>query len=408
MKSTKLTNKNFVLVVVGQIISLFGNGILRFALPLHLLDITGSSAIFGVVSAVSFLPLVVLMPVGGIIADRANKRNIMVTLDFITGLLMLFFYITMNSVSLIPLIVVALIILFSISGLYQPTVQASIPMLLDEKILVSGNGIVSSISGLSNLISPFIGGILLTNYGIIPIVMVSFICFFASAILELFIKIPYKKIITSTTMIDMVKSDMRVSVNFIFKEKPTLKKLMFVTCMLNAFISALIIISLAVLITERLNLSKEMYGYTLSALALGGLVGGIIAGVLSRKINIIKLPICFALISISLIPMSAAMYIENAYIISYVLIMISAFLVMCISTIASVIIITYIQAETPENMVGKIMAFVMTASMFASPIGQALYGLAFEYFIGHESFVILGAIVITLFISLFTKRVVNR
>ena len=44
-------SKDFYLVVIGQIISLFGNAVIRFALPLHLLSVTGSAALLGVVSA---------------------------------------------------------------------------------------------------------------------------------------------------------------------------------------------------------------------------------------------------------------------------------------------------------------------------------------------------------------------
>ena len=77
-----LFKKDFVLVVIGQIISLFGNAAIRFAMPLYLLNQTGSSALFGTVTACAFIPAILLSPVGGIIADRVNKRNIMVILDF--------------------------------------------------------------------------------------------------------------------------------------------------------------------------------------------------------------------------------------------------------------------------------------------------------------------------------------
>ncbi|MGN0733028.1 MAG: MFS transporter, partial [Emergencia sp.] len=66
-------NRNFIMILVGQIISLFGNGILRFALPLYLLNETGSAALFGVVTACAFIPMIVLGPIGGILADRVNK-----------------------------------------------------------------------------------------------------------------------------------------------------------------------------------------------------------------------------------------------------------------------------------------------------------------------------------------------
>ena len=77
-------SRDFILVVIGQIISLFGNAVVRFALPVHLLEVTGSAAVLGVVSGLAFLPMALMAPVGGIIADRINKRNIMVFLDFFT------------------------------------------------------------------------------------------------------------------------------------------------------------------------------------------------------------------------------------------------------------------------------------------------------------------------------------
>ena len=50
MEKNKGFSRDFWLVVAGQIISLFGNAVMRFALPLHLLDVTGSAAALGIVS----------------------------------------------------------------------------------------------------------------------------------------------------------------------------------------------------------------------------------------------------------------------------------------------------------------------------------------------------------------------
>ena len=55
-QTSKLFSKNFTLVVIGQIISLFGNAAIRFALPLYLLNMTGSSALFGTVTACAIIP----------------------------------------------------------------------------------------------------------------------------------------------------------------------------------------------------------------------------------------------------------------------------------------------------------------------------------------------------------------
>ncbi len=78
---------------------------------------------------------------------------------------------------------------------------------------------------------------------------------------------------------------------------------------------------------------------------------------------------------------------------------------MSVSTLASVMIISFIQSETGENMIGKVMSFVMAVGMFASPIGQGFYGIAFEYLLGYESYIILGAVLISFLIIIYTKKI---
>ena len=65
MEKKSIWKRDFVLVVLGQIISIFGNTVLRFALPLYLLSETGSAALFGVVTAIAFIPMIILSPIGG-------------------------------------------------------------------------------------------------------------------------------------------------------------------------------------------------------------------------------------------------------------------------------------------------------------------------------------------------------
>ena len=162
----KLFSKNFTLVVIGQIISLFGNATIRFALPLYLLNQTGSSALFGTVTACAFLPAILLTPVGGIVADRVNKRNIMVILDFFTAAVIAVFSVLAGEVNLILLIVVILMLLYGIAGAYQPAVQASIPALVSTGHIMEANSVVNIISSLAALSGPVLGGILYSNYGL--------------------------------------------------------------------------------------------------------------------------------------------------------------------------------------------------------------------------------------------------
>ena len=85
----KLFTRNFTLLILGQVTSLFGNFILKLALSMHVLEETGSAAVFAGILSAATIPTIILSPLGGILADRANRRNIMVALDGLTGLLVL-------------------------------------------------------------------------------------------------------------------------------------------------------------------------------------------------------------------------------------------------------------------------------------------------------------------------------
>ncbi|MFV0399924.1 MAG: MFS transporter [Oscillospiraceae bacterium] len=243
-KSTKpsLLTKDFILVVIGQIISLFGNAALRFALPLYILDQTGSEALFGIVSALSFLPMVILSPIGGIIADRVNKQRIMVILDFFTAALVMSFLLLNGIVAITPLVVIVLMLLYGIQGAYTPSVQASLPILAPGESLVTANAVVNMVSSLSGLLGPVIGGILYSTYGLVPILVVSSACFAFSAIMELFIKIPHSPQPKTGNMFSIVKSDMSVSLRYIFREQPVFAKVIGLIFFFNLFLSSMLII----------------------------------------------------------------------------------------------------------------------------------------------------------------------
>ena len=101
----KLFHRDFTLVVIGQIISLLGNAVLRFVLPLYLLDVTGSRSLFGLCSAAAFVPMVVLTPLGGVVADRLHKQRIMVVLDFFTCALVALTALALGHLPLVPVLV---------------------------------------------------------------------------------------------------------------------------------------------------------------------------------------------------------------------------------------------------------------------------------------------------------------
>ena len=408
----KLFSKDFTLVVIGQIISLFGNATIRFALPLYLLNLTGSSALYGTVTACAFIPAILLSPIGGIVADRVNKRSIMVILDFFTAAVILAFSLLMNEVNFILLLTVTLCILYGIAGAYQPSVQASIPALTNQDNFMAANSIINTISSFASLIGPVLGGILYSAYGLKPILWVCTVCFIVSAVMEIFIKIPFQKQTSGGGILKTVRTDFAESIRFIRKEKPMIGKAVLVICGINLFLSAMIIVALPYLITEVLNLdaseANRLYGFAQGALAAGGLAGGIGAGIFANKLAIYKSGNLLIVCALCVFPISVSLILFSAAIINYVVITVCCFAIMVCSTIFTVQMMSFIQKETPQNLIGKVIAVILTVSMCAQPLGNAFYGVLFGICKGFEYAVVLFSGIVSLMIAISTKNIFKR
>ena len=137
-----LLTPGFRAIVASQACSLLGLEILQFVLPLHLLNLTGSGALYGGVLAAGFVPYVALSPVGGILADRTRKRGVMVACDAALALVMALYLATASPRSVVPVTVAVLMVAFAAQALYHPCVQSAVPLVVAPgRITASSDGL---------------------------------------------------------------------------------------------------------------------------------------------------------------------------------------------------------------------------------------------------------------------------
>ncbi len=412
MEKNSLFRRDFMMVVLGQIISLFGNSILRFALPLYLLNVTGSPAIFGIISACAFLPMLLLCPIGGIIADRINKRNIMVILDFSTAALILVLTIMLGRVDVVILLLVTLIVLYGIMGSYQPAVQASIPCLIAPEDIMAANSVITLVNSLSGLLGPVIGGAVFGFYGINPILYVSIGCFLFSAIMEIFIHIPFEKKESSGSVFAIGLRDMKESIHYIKVDQPEIWKVSLLIAAINLFLSSMIMIGLPIIVTKMLDFElatgNRMYGYAQGSIAAGSLAGGLLAGIFSKKIRAKHSPAILYICTLTLIPMGLALQFVSSSGLIYAILLFSCFIMLATASMFSVQMMAYLQMITPGNLIGKIISCAMCVGMCAQPIGQALYGVLFDQLFSTPYYIFYGAFVMTMVVCFLNRKMFLR
>ena len=405
-----LISRSFVSLVIVQIASLFGSAVLRFALPLYVLDLTESATLMAAVTAAAWLPYIALTPIGGVAADRVNKKRIMAALDAIMAATCVVYLGFEGAIDLVGLSVFALVVLYAAQSVYQPTVQAAVPFLVPRQGVVRATAVVSQISALSGLVGPVVGGLVFGLFGIGPVVAVSGVAFALSAVLIVTtVRIPHDAVERSDAgVIRTVLGDISESLSFLRRDRPVILKAIFLAAGINLTLTALILVGTPVIVTQVLGLPNQYMGFAEGALALGGLAGGIAVGALASRLKIERAPLLLLLATLALVPVAAVLGVPMDPLVAYGVLVVSLFASMACATMFSIQAVSFVQMETPGHLVGKVIALMMSLANCAQPVGQLVYGGLFDALRADLVPVVLGTAAVSFAIGLATWRVLGR
>lgn len=380
MKKEKLFTRNFTLLILGQVSSLTGNYTLKFALSMYVLEQTGSASIFAGMLSAALLPTVLLSPFGGILADRANRKHIMVALDALSGLSVL------AAGLLLPLgrelwVIGALLVLLSVLAAFEsPTVQACVPQMVSPQNLVQGNAVVSQVSAVTSLATPFLGSLFYTAFGIGPVFAAAVVCFWLTALLECMIHLEYQKPPRTAGIGAIVREDLAVSAHFLRWEQPDILKLLLLAALAGMFVSGTAVVGFPYLVRTVLGLSATYYGAAESAMGAAAILGSLCAGLLGKKLRVRDMAAIFLSFGLSLFPIGFSFLLPVGRMARYGVLLFFFCVCQLGVCIFSTYAITLIQQRTPKQLMGKVMSCVFTLSMCAQPVGQMVYGALFDCF----------------------------
>lgn len=381
-----MKNKNFIIIVIGQIISLFGNAIQRFSMSLYLLEFTGSTATFANILAISTIPYILFAPISGMLSDTVNRKKIMLYLDLFCSILIGAYAVILFNGRDHELIVATVMFMLSICyTLYGPAVTASIPQIVNEDKLTSANGIINQVSSIVNFVGPILAGVLYGLVGIKLIVVINAISFLFSAIIELFLDIPDAvkkeegKIKEQSKVVskDFVKKsfiDMKNSFIYLKKEKKIVLGIIVSYALCNIFLVPILSIVAPYFINIFLGLPSQVYGIVEGICVLGMIVGGLWISLKPNMFSMKKVHYTYFPMIIGVLLMSTLGSLQvNKYVLAGIFAL-SGMAIMMSLSLSNVLTLTFIQKKVPLEMLGRVTAFSTAVATVSVAPGQLIYG----------------------------------
>ena len=170
MGKNKKWKSQFIVVALGQAISMLGSQGVQFALIWWLAEKTSSPLMLGISGIVAYLPMSLFSPIAGIAADRYNRKFISIFSDMTMGMIALIYAVLLFFLDLPVWTVFVMLCVRGIGSTFQqPAIQSIIPQLVPKDQLVKTNGWMQLLNSGSSLLGPVIGASL---YAIFPMSVV--------------------------------------------------------------------------------------------------------------------------------------------------------------------------------------------------------------------------------------------
>ena len=365
----RLWTRGFFILWQGQLVSTLGDAAYSVALGFWVLQATGSTALMGTLMATSTLPGVLVSPFAGVLVDRANRKRLLILMDFLRGLCMCLVAAAAFGRLIAVWMVFAAGILLSVCGaVFRPGISASIPDLVPKSRLLNANSVFQIVSNGAGMVGNIAGGFLFQLIGAPFLFLFDGFSYLFSGTSLSFVKIPSVQRETKPEIL----RDMGDGFRFLWRFHG-MRDAMILSALDN-FLSYIAIVLILPLFEQTPYLGPGRYG-----VAMACLMGGMMAGYLFTAF--VRIPHARNL----LVFMGTYLFSTVCFVIGLNLASFPAIVALItaggfLNAILNVILQTIVQRSTPQDVRGKVMAFLSMTSQGLTPISMALGGVLAEFF----------------------------
>jgi DHA3 family macrolide efflux protein-like MFS transporter len=376
-----LKNKNFMILFTGKLVSQLGDAIYNIAIGWYILAITKSAMAMSIYIAVGTIVYVFMGPLGGVIADRLDRKKLMVWMDIIRGVVVAFIGLLMYvHIQSIWIFCIASAILSLCGAIFVPASNALIPNIVENSQLTKANSMGASVQSISSIVGLIAGAILYATIGIKKILFLNAISYILSGIVEMFIVLnkTENSLLKASAKKHFIK-ELIETYNFI-KTKKGLYIIMWIYTLINFITVPLLAVFLPYIFNVIIKNSIIQYSYIGASTAIGFLIGAAILSLMPEK-DKISIYIRGSMIAFCTLVLS--MYIvfkgyESGFILTsgfVIFFAIISFFIGISNSIINIPIMVLMQKSVPDEMLGKASGLVNTFVMCAIPLGIIVGGI---------------------------------
>ena len=363
----KLWNRDFVLLLQGNVVSTIGDLMYSVAIGYWVYQQTGSSALMGIMSAISMFVTMCLSPFSGSIVDKCNRKWVMVGMDAMQGFLMLgvgllAYWDKLN----IPGVLLAAFLAAMGSVFYAPAVSTLMIDIIPHDDMTRGQSIFSGSNALINMVGTAFSGVMVAFLGVPLIVILNGLSNLYSAASELFIHVPRT-----------VQQGTRVSFRSVLRDSGEAVRTIFSDRFLRLFVPFALILNLlgagpltlVLPFCMEKGFTVDMYGYLMSVWTAGSLICVLLLGVvkLKPKTRFWVQAVGFA---------SSVVFFGLTYLSKqFVTMCIMAFLASVSNCAGNTIFSASLMLALPEENRGAIFGFIQSASVGGTALSAVIYGV---------------------------------
>ncbi|PEI66050.1 MFS transporter [Bacillus wiedmannii] len=378
--------RNICLYSIAKTVSIFGTAMYSFALGLYVLQITGSALNFAITLILGTIPMIVMNPFAGVIADKVDKKKLVVCMDLLSGCLLIAVYIVSSHYGLNLFIIYTTTFLMTVfTTFFGIGLEAAKPNIVSKERLMSINSISKIIDSVSLILGPMLGGIVFSVFDIKTFIIINGISFILSGIALLFIHFKLFECNineeNAKRRVNFIK-DIKEGVSYLL-EKESLKNTFHILISFNFFLGFAVTVPLPFIINTVLNLGSKQFGIIQGTFPVGMIIGAIVVKKITDRFSysylLKKLSSMLSVFMIILgIPVLFKSFEVNdlVFVITYCVVMI--FLGFIIALI-DIPLIYFMQNEIPDEYRGRVLSIGLSIGKMMLPIAMALSGLLLNY-----------------------------